>query len=391
MKTRILIAFLLPGLWLHALSQNNFKQVHQAAIVVDGHNDVLYRVMHGGEMESYGTHGHSDLPRFRRGGVDVQLFSIWVPSKIKGDAAWQFALDQMDSLIAIAKRNTDRMRLVLSQQDMHDALSSSVLASLLHLEGGRCIDGRRDRIMALHRRGLRSFGLTWNYSSHWASCSKDESAGKVQGGLTAKGKSFVHLLDSLGILIDVSHLGERAFWDLLNTTRNPVFASHSSCTALREHHRNLTDKQLRALAQNGGIAMMNFFPGFLQSNVGDRHRIQLREFTQRHAGLKKNYPGRGGDYLKAVDKLIDEAEKKKLVTLRTLADHIDHAVQIAGIDHVGLGSDFDGIGLTPVGLADVTDLPLLTRELLRRGYTESSVQKILGENFLRVFRKVIAL
>ncbi len=388
MKAFLLVLFL-PFLFTQILlAQKDFERLHQSATVVDGHNDILYRVMHGGEMETYGTRGHSDLPRFRRGGVDVQLFSVWVASKLKGDAAWQYALDQMDSLHAIAARNNENMRIVLTQNDMDEALTSNVLASLLHLEGGRCIDGRRDRILALHARGLRSFGLTWNYSSDWASCSKDESARKVKGGLSHKGKSFVRLLDSLGILIDVSHLGERAFWDVLSTSSHPVFASHSSCAALRPHHRNLTDKQLRALAENNGIAMMNYFPGFLSSRVNDSHRKQLRDYAKRHMALKNKYPDRGEDYLKAVDNLIQKAERKKLVTLRTLADHIDHAVSIAGIDHVGIGSDFDGIGLTPVGLADVTDLPLLTRELLRRGYTEPQIKKVLGENFLRVFRQV---
>jgi membrane dipeptidase len=369
-------------------AQADFRTLHSDAHVVDGHNDVLYRVMSDGEMETYGKRGHSDIPRFARGGLDVQVFSIWVPSKVTGAKAWKFALDEIDSLKAIANRNEKSVRLVLNHRDMDAALASGKLAAVIGLEGGRCIDGKRDRIITLYQRGLRSCGLTWNFSSDWASCSKDESAGTVKGGLSAKGKSFVHLLDSLGVLIDVSHLGEKSFWDVLAETQHPIIASHSACKELRNHHRNLSDTQLRAITKNGGVAMINFYPGFLASNLDNARIKRMRAFTDRHAALKNKYPDRGKSYLAAVDRLVAEAATKELVTLHTLIDHIDHAVRVAGIDHVGLGSDFDGIGLTPIGLHDVTDLPLLTRELLHRGYDELSIRKILGANFLRAFRTV---
>jgi membrane dipeptidase len=371
-----------------ASAQEDFLTLHQSAIVVDGHNDVLGRVMSGGEMESWNTRGHSDLPRFRAGGLDVQVFSIWVPSREKGEAAWRFALAEIDSLHAIARRNPTTLEIVTNAAQLQRAVKTGKIAGIIGLEGGRCIDGKRGRILELYQRGLRSFGLTWNYSSDWATCSKDEASGKVKGGLSPKGKDFIRLLDSLGVLIDVSHLGERSFWDVINTSKHPILASHSACKALRNHHRNLTDAQLRAVAKSGGVVMINFFPGFIKAGLSQARIKSSKAMTEEHTQLKKKHPARDAAYLKAVDKLIARAEAQKLATLRTLADHIDHAVRIAGIEHVGLGSDFDGIGFTPVGLADVTDLPLLTRELRRRGYSPTACRSILGENFHRIFSQI---
>ncbi|MBE0644571.1 MAG: dipeptidase [Bacteroidetes bacterium] len=371
------------------LSAQQYLPLHSSAIVADGHNDILWRVMSGGEMESRATTGHSDLPRFREGGMDIQLFSIWVPSEKTGDDAWQFALDEIDSLKAIAARNPAALQLATKPGDMDRILSGGKLAGVIALEGGRCIDGRRDRILELYRRGLRSFGLTWNHSSDWASCSKDESTGKVKGGLSEKGKSFVRLLDSLGVLIDLSHLGERAFWDVAANSSHPLFASHSASKALRDHHRNLTDAQLRAVAKSGGVVMTNFFPGFIVSNMNEKRVKRLREFEKKAAALKKKHPKRGKDYMKEYDRMVAAAKKEGICTIDDVVAHIDHAVRIAGAEHVGLGSDFDGINLTPVGLNDVTDLPMLTRSLMKKGYSADQIRGILGGNFLRVWRAVV--
>lgn len=369
-------------------AQEVYRTLHRDAVVVDGHSDVLGRVMSGESIESWTTSGHSDLPRFRAGGLDAQVFAVWVPSRERGERAWRFALAEIDSLHAIAERNPDRLRIVTDAQQLREAVITGRIAGIIGLEGGRCIDGRRDRILQLYQRGLRSFGLTWNYSSDWATCSKDEASGKVRGGLSAKGKQFVALLDSLGVLIDVSHLGERSFRDVLSVTRHPLIASHSACTALRKHHRNLTDAQLTALARGGGVVMINFYPGFLTGGLNTTRIAEMRRLHERHTKFKVQYPDRGPSYAAATDHLMEEARKAKLPTIHTIVDHIDHAVTVAGIDHVGLGSDFDGISLTPIGMQDVTDLPLLTRILRQRGYDDLSIRKILGNNFLRVFEKV---
>ncbi|MCB2204114.1 dipeptidase [bacterium] len=385
LRISLLIILLFP---FTLLAQKDYRALHMQATVVDGHNDVLGRVMSGGEMESWNAKGHSDLPRFAAGGLDVQLFSIWVPSKRKHDAAWQFALAEIDSLHAIAARNPSLLSVITSAKALKRTTDEGRIAGIIALEGGRCIDGKRERIYQLYARGLRCFGLTWNYSSDWATCSKDESAGKVKGGLSAKGHDFVRLLDSLGVLIDVSHLGEASFWDVIKTTRNPIIASHSASKALRNHHRNLTDRQLRAIAKNGGVAMVNFYPGFIKAGLGKEQIRLAKDLLAEQRKLQEKYPERGGDYEESVDALVARADRAGLATIHTVADHIDHAVEIAGVAHVGLGSDFDGIGYTPVGLADVTDLPLLTRELLHRGYSPSDIRAILGGNFLRVFNAV---
>lgn len=390
----LVIRSILPaatGLFLFVgmLPAQDFRDLHRAALVVDGHNDVLGRVMAGGDMERWGSVGHSDLPRFRAGGVDVQLFSIWVPSKHKGDDAWQYALDEIDSLKAIAARNASAMSIALRGGDIERLVAGKKLASVIALEGGRCIDGRRDRIIELYRRGLRCFGLTWNYSSDWATCSQDEHAGKVRGGLSEKGKSFVRLLDSLGVIIDVSHLGARSFADVIATTRHPIIASHSGCAALRGHHRNLTDAQLRAIATGGGVAMMTYVPSFIVADLDRKKQDRMRAYERQAAELRKKHPDRGAAYLKAYDRMLASARKEGLCTIDDVVRHVVHAVHVAGAPHVGLGSDFDGIGLTPVGLNDVTDLPMLTRALRKSGLTDEQIRGILGGNFLRVWNTVV--
>jgi membrane dipeptidase len=378
---------LLLSLPVAAPRAQDYLTLHRSALVVDGHNDILGRVMSGGSMERRETKGHSDLPRFREGGLDVQLFSVWVPTKRKGDDAWRYALAEIDSLRSIAARNPARLRLVTAAADIERTVARNAIAGVIALEGALCVDGRHDRIIELYHRGLRSFGPTWNESTGWATCSKDESAGTVKGGLSGKGKSIIRLLDSLGVLIDLSHIGERSFWDVAATSTNPLFASHSGCKSLRAHHRNLTDEQLRAIAKSGGVVMINFFPGFLVSGL-DNARMGVYE--QRAAALKKRHPKRGAAFLKEYDGLVAAAKKEGLCTIDDVVAHIDHAVRTAGAAHVGLGSDFDGINLTPIGLNDVTDLPMLTRALLKKGYSDDQIRGILGANFLRVWKAVVA-
>lgn len=365
------------------------RALHASALVVDGHNDILARVMQGGNIESRSTHGHSDLPRFREGGVDVQLFSVWVPTKKQGEDGWRYALAEIDSLRAIAARNPDRLAVATRPGDIERFTARGLLAGVLALEGATCVDGRRERILALYQRGLRSFGPTWNVSTDWAGSSKDEAAGTVRGGLSPKGKSLIRLLDSLGVLIDLSHIGARTFWDVAATSTHPLFASHSGCAALRAHHRNLTDAQLRAIAKSRGVAMITFVPSFLSSNLSQKRIARMKEFERRGAALKARHPQRGPTYLKEYDAMVREANREKLCTIDQVVAHILHAARVAGAAHVGLGSDFDGIGLTPVGLHDVTDLPMLTRALLNKGVSEQDIRGILGENFLRVWNTVV--
>ncbi|MBR9977989.1 MAG: dipeptidase [Bacteroidetes bacterium] len=371
------------------MSAQSYQSMHRASPVIDGHNDVLGRVLRGGDITVRSKKGHSDIPRLREGSVDAQIFAVWVPTRHKGAAAWRYTLEAIDSMKAMVDRMPDMLLLATGHDDIDRAIREDKLAVILSLEGGRSIEGKRERILELHRRGLRAFGLTWNNSHEWATSSKDEHEGRVSGGLSEKGKDFVRLMDSLGILVDVSHLGERAFHDVAAISTQPLFASHSSCAALRTHHRNLSDEQLRMIAGSDGVAMINFFPVFLVSNLTKQRIAAMRAFERRMQALKKEHPDRGENYLQAYDALVAEAMAAGLCTIENVVAHIDHAVRVAGPAHVGLGSDFDGINLTPVGLNDVTDLPMLTRALMHKGFTEQQIYGILGGNVLRIWRQRI--
>jgi membrane dipeptidase len=367
-------------------SSRDWRAVHAEAVVVDGHNDILSAIMRGHGIEKRRSSGHSDLVRFREGGLDVQLCSVWVsPEHVQRGDAFAYANREIDSLAAIAKRNSTRMSIVRNRRELDAAVLGSKLACIVALEGGHPVGQSTADILALYRRGLRVFGLTWNNSTAWAGSAKDEAAGRRATGLTDYGKRVIRLLDSLGVIVDVSHLGPKSIDDVLRTTRNPVIASHSSCSAIFPHPRNLTDAQLRALAANGGVAMINYFPVYLKARLPKNVATLSAREEQRLAALRGTSTD---EALAQRDRIIAAAAKRGLPTILDVADHIAHAVHTAGIDHVGLGSDFDGIDYAPVGLGDVTALPYLTRELLRRGYSEDDVRKVLGGNFLRVFAKV---
>lgn len=369
--------------------QKHYHKVHSEAIVVDGHNDILMRVMAGERVDVLTSKGHSDLPRFRAGGVDAQVFSIWVPPEYdEKKEAWKYANNEIDSLDAIIVRNPDAIMYVRNGAELRQAVKQGKLAAIIGIEGGHAIENSAEKLVAFHRRGLRSFGLTWNNSTTWASSSKDESEGKKQKGLTDFGKSLVRFCDSLGILIDISHLGSESVKDVLATSRNPIIASHSACTSLRDHHRNLTDDQLRAIAKNGGVVMVNFYPSFIKSGI-PKNSVALT------AGLQKRMNAlKGSDHMIPESKfrerlkIIREAKRKGLATIDDVIAHIEHVIRVAGIDHVGLGSDFDGIDHAPLGLGEVNELPNLTRAFLQKGYPPSDIEKILGLNFLRVFERV---
>jgi membrane dipeptidase len=365
-----------------------FLPIHRDAVVVDGHNDVIGRVLSGADISRRTAAGHSDLVRFREGGVDVQLFSIWIPrNRVEQDRAWAYAILAIDSMDALARRASARFAKVTNSGELEAAHSAGKLAGIVSLEGAEAVGNSREKIIALYKRGLRNFGLTWNSSPSWATSAQDQEKDPRRTGLTAEGKSMVRLLDSLGVIIDVSHLGSKGFDAVLESSRNPVIASHSCCSALCRNRRNLTDDQIRALAKRNGVVMVNFFPGFLRcdskATPGD-----LTAYANRIARLSGKKNSDDQSYLHRRDALIAEAKARGLATLTDIADHIEHVIAVAGIDHVGIGSDFDGIDIAPVGMNGVIDLPYLTRELLKRGRTTDEIRKIMGGNFLRVFKRV---
>ncbi len=363
-------------------------RIHKEAIVVDGHNDLLMSVMQGENIEKRRDSGQSDLVRLREGGVDAQVFSIWVPPATTHERGYSgYADEEIDSLDAIIARNRDRVKKVTNIAELRECLRQGKLACLYGMEGGHPLENRMENLYHFFQRGIRYMGLTWNNSTSWATSARDEATGK-KGGLTSFGRKIVHAMDSLGMLIDISHLGPTAVREVLAETGNPVIASHSSCDFLAHHYRNLTDDQLRAIAGNGGVVMVNFFPRFIDSSVTKAEMRKLKRFASEWKTIAKKFANNPERRAKERRKFLATRYPQVHATLRRVVDHIDHVVLVAGIDHVGIGSDFDGISVAPLGLEDVTHLPELTAELLRRGYSETNIKKILGGNFIRVFSRV---
>ena len=363
-------------------------------MVVDTHNDVLgAATMKGLRLEDDLTgKTHSDIGRFIKGGVDVQIFSIFCDGEQANP--FQFALREIDSLDAITKRNPGKMQLVNSATALKKVVRQNKLAVMKGVEGGHMIEDKLDNLDSLFKRGARYMTLTWNNSTNWASSAKDETemgvkmpseGSKFSGkkGLSDFGKGVVKRMNELGMLVDLSHVGEQTFWDAINIVSKPVIVSHSCVYALCGHRRNLKDEQIKAVAKNGGVICINFFAGFLDSNYNKAKDAFLTKHSAEKDSLTKmKWP----DYEISswlTKKYPVEAENLR-PALSLLIDHIDYIVRLIGVDYVGLGSDFDGIDSAPKELDSVADMPKVTTALLQRGYSKKEVRKILGENFLRV-------
>jgi membrane dipeptidase len=390
MRQSILL-FLLFDLLISTTSfSQSAQKIHDDAIVVDTHNDVLSTVtMQGLNIENDLTgKSYSDLARFKKGGVDVQIFSIFCDDRYGKGTAFSYANVEIDSLYAIAGRNPDKMRIVTNTTDLLKVVKNHRLAAMLGVEGGHMIENNISYLDSFYKRGVRYMTLTWNNSTAWATSARDESTRAFVAspyGLTDFGKAIVKHMNELGMLVDISHVGEKTFWDVIHTTSKPVIASHSSVYALCPVYRNLKDDQIKAIAKNGGVIQVNFYSGFIDSNYLKRVAGFLAVHQKEHDSLSA---------AKAEDYEINEFFSKKYPQetmafrppLSLLIDHIDYIVKLVGPDYVGLGSDFDGIESAPQGLNGVQDFPKVTEALLKRGYSKKDVEKILGGNFLRVFK-----
>lgn len=382
----LLFVCLLPAL----LFPQQYKTIHENAVVADTHNDVLSTVtLKGLNIENDLTgKSHSDLARFKKGGVDIQMFSIFCDDRYGKGTAFKYANEEIDSLYAIAKRNPGKMEMVSSWAELQHALKNHKLAAMMGVEGGHMIEDDLDYLDSLSKRGVRYMTLTWNNSTSWATSAADESKKSfivTAYGLTEFGKQIVKRMNELGMMVDISHVGEKTFWDAIHTSTKPVIASHSSVYAICPVPRNLKDDQIKAVAKNGGVIDINFFSGFIDSNYFKKRAI----FFDQH---KKEFDSLNA--LKLPDYEVSEYISKKYPVeaaairppLSLLIDHIDYIVKLVGADYVGLGSDFDGIDSAPLGLEGVQDFPKITEALLKRGYSKKDVEKILGGNFLRVFK-----
>jgi membrane dipeptidase len=382
----IFIAVVMPA---RTVAQSYLK-LHEEAIVVDTHNDVLSTATLNGMDIGTDLTGktHSDLARFKKGGVDVQVFSIFCDEHFGVGSAFHQANREIDSLYAIAGRNPGKMQIVTDPAGLEQAVKHHKLAAMLGVEGGHMIENNMDYLDSFYRRGVRYMTLTWNNSTPWATSAMEETSKAFKTspyGLTGMGKAVVRRMNQLGMMVDLSHVGEQTFWDAIHTTTKPIICSHSSVYALCPVFRNLKDDQIKAVGANGGVIQVNFYSGFLDSNYTTRmgqflkrHQSEMDSLTAAKAPtyeinefLSRKYPGE-------VDSLR--------APLSLVIDHIDYIVKLIGTDHVGLGSDFDGIESPPQQLNDVTTYPLITRELLKRGYKPEDIKKILGGNFIRVFK-----
>lgn len=386
-------------LWFHhspavifAQSQEKHaRKIHFDAIVADTHNDVVQRILNGEDLTKRTATGHSDIPRFIEGGIDIQMFSIWVPPKKEHKSYFDQANEQIDSVYSLAQRNSAIMGIARNETEVRNLLAQKKFVAMLGMEGGHPLDDDFKKLDHFFGRGVRYITLTWNNSTSWASSAYDETVqpGKLkQTGLTNLGKRIVQRMNDLGIIVDVSHVGEKTFWDVVKTTKKPVIASHSSIWKLCPHRRNLKDDQLRAIAETGGVVFINFLPTFIDSTFSRKEQKLRKQHHARIDSLRKTWNGDWLSFENAVTQMLHDEYKTIRPPLSVLIDHFDYAMKLIGPDHVGIGSDFDGIHITPLEMDDVTYLPNITRELLKRGYSEEDVRKVLGGNFLRVVREV---
>lgn len=364
------------------------KRLHFSSLVIDTHDDTTQRFLDGGfDLGARNPLGSIDIPRMREGGLGAIFFAIWMPSKITGPEAVKRALDQIDAVREQVRKHSNDLALVTTVEGIQEAHKQGKIAALIGVEGGHIIASDLRVLRVYAALGARYMTLTHSGNAEWA----DSSTAKPEhNGLTELGKDVVREMNRLGMIVDISHVSDKTFADVLEISKAPVFASHSDCRAICDAPRNMSDDMIRALAAKGGVIQINYHVGFLsqefrnaekahpewdkaialevQTRCGEREGCQLIEGDR----ITREYVMRGD---------LPRVEWTKII------DHIDHAVKIAGIDHVGLGSDFDGANM-PFGMEDASRLPRITQALLDRGYSEGDVKKILGENTLRVMAQV---
>ncbi|WP_085473708.1 dipeptidase [Sphingobacterium psychroaquaticum] len=377
----LLAALAFCGGYGHGQTNMDF---HKSLIVVDGHNDVIYEsILPGRDIGKRMKVGHTDLPRLREGGVDVQVFAVWSDDKkFPKGKAFKHANAQIDALEKMVKQNEGEIAIAKSADDVQQILKTGKIVALIGVEGGNMIESSLENLETLYRRGARYLTLTWNYNLPWATAAAIEVKTKSdQGkGLTEHGKEIIRKMNELGMMVDLSHGGERTFYDVLAVTSKPILVSHSNAYALMPHYRNLKDAQLEALKKNGGVVGVNFYSGFLDPGFNAR----VEKLYRQHFGAKGNYKLSG---TRQYEKLPASIKQQADAPLEKLLEHIDYLVQKVGIDHVAVGSDYDGIESAPQQLNDVSKFPVLTDALLKRGYSKEDVAKIMGLNFLRILRE----
>lgn len=383
-----------------AMVSSRAQRIYRDAIVIDTHNDMPSKmiddgydagVRHAPGFEK--NQGQTDLPRLMESGITGVFLSAWVDAPYAletPDRSWERVQVYLDTIDAFVRRHPGELTFATTAAQVRAAKRDGKVAILIGVEGGHAIEGSLENLRELHRRGVRYLTLTWNNGTPWAGSAAGLN-GTRTGGLTELGRDIVREMNRLGMLVDVSHVSDSTFFDVVATTSDPVIASHSSARAINGHARNMSDEQLRSMARNGGVVNVNFYsafidPKFLQASQGIEQRVAAET---RQALLR---PGADTAAIQAAAERKVDAEVRALPrpTLSVLLDHIDHIRNVAGIDHVGIGSDFDGVGgLLPAGMDDVTRLPLIAQGLVDRGYSDEDIRKVLGGNMIRVMERVL--
>jgi len=365
-------------LWQEAL------RIHRSAIVVDGHNDITTPMVDEGYDLGTPSAGkyHTDLARMKEGGITGQFFSIYVDAKyVKECGSARRAMDMIDLVYRAAERYPNDLMMATSVEDIRRAKREGKIAALMGIEGGHAIENSLGALRDFYRLGVRYMTLTHNNTNDWADSCCDAPR---HNGLSDFGKEVVREMNRLGMLVDISHVSDKTMSDALDTSTAPVIASHSSARALADRPRNIPDDLLRRIAKNGGVVMVNFYTLFLDQKAIDADKAREARLKPQLDALREQFKNDPKRLEEEMNKLY-ASDPLPPTPISVLIDHIGHIVKVAGIDHVGLGSDFDG-GITPPdGLRDISQLPNITYELLRRGYSEEDIRKILGENFLRAF------
>ena len=368
-------------LWREAL------RIHRQAIVVDGHNDITSPMVD--ENYDLGTPSvgkyHTDIARMKEGGITGQFFSIYVDAKYaKEGGSARRALDMIDHVYRAAERHPNDLMMAVSVADIQRAKKQKKIAALMGIEGGHAIENSLMALRDFYRLGIRYMTLTHNNTNDWADSCCDTARHQ---GLSEFGQEVVREMNRIGMFVDISHVSDETMGDVLDVTRAPVIASHSSARALADRPRNIPDDLLRRIAKNGGVVMVNFYPAFLDQKVIDAQKERNERLKPQLDALSEQYKNDPKRLEEERNKLF-AANPLPTTPLSVLIDHIEHIAKVAGVDHVGLGSDFDGVTSLPQGMEDVSKLPNITYELLRRGYNERDIRKILGGNLLRAFSEV---
>ena len=369
----------LMGLWLMAA-----LAAGQTPPGMDGHLDTMQRVLiEHVELGKRLNSGQVDFVRLREGGVRAPFFALWVPTFYKGSEAVRRTLQMRDAAQRMFDQYPEQVELATNAADIERIVKAKKLAIVLTLEGGHQIADDLSVLREYQRLGIRSMTLTHFRNNNWADSSTDKAK---HNGLTEFGKQVVREMNRIGMIVDISHVADKTFFDVLAVTTKPVIASHSSCRALTEVPRNMTDEMLRALAKNGGVVGINFAPGF----VNQQDAVEMMKEIAKMASRERELTGQALDEYAAQEYYKENWAHPKPVhaTIDDVVAHIDHAVKIAGVEHVGIGSDYDGISSVPKGLEDISKMPALAAALRKKGYSEADIQKIMGGNLLRVTRAV---